>query len=363
MKALSLLIKPSSSSCNLRCKYCFYADVSDNRETKNYGMMDLGTLEELVKKAFDYADTHIQFAFQGGEPMLSGLAFFRQFIALQSKYNRKNISVSNAIQTNGTLIDAEWAKFFKENGFLVGVSLDGVKQVHDENRVDAKGSGTFDQVIENIGILEQYGAQYNILTVINRQNCRFIGKIYDFFKRQGYGFLQFIPCIDDFGESGPYALSARQLQIFLNTLFDLWFGDFLQGRYVSIRDFDNYVNILKGRMPENCSKAGVCGRYYTVEADGTLFPCDFYCIDKWKIANIKDTDFAALEENEVTKRFIGDSRLLSDGCLKCKYHFICRGGCKRDREPDYTKNKYCEAYYNFFDYAIDRMLYIAKNTN
>ena len=357
-RQLSLLIKPASSACNLKCAYCFYAEVSQSREKKDYGRMDLVTLEELVKKACEYADDFISFSFQGGEPLLAGLDFFTRFAELEQKYKKSGLEVSNSIQTNGTLIDEGWAEYFKKNNFLVGVSLDGIEKVHDMDRVDAAGKGTFNRVIEKIEVLKEHGVPFNILSVVTGQNYRFIERTYTFFKSQGFDFLQFISCIDD---SCKHSLRPRQLQFFLNTLFDLWFSDFTKGNYISIRAFDNYINMLKGRMPESCAYRGTCGVYYVVEANGTLFPCDFYCTDSWRITNIKETDFFELQNNTVSKKFIEQSQLLSSRCKSCKFHFICRGGCKRDREPGLSNNRYCEAYYNFFEYTLDRMKYIAAN--
>jgi len=145
-KNLYLLIKPASGVCNLRCNYCFYRDVMTNRACENYGMMEEAVIEEIVKKAFDYADGAITFAFQGGEPMLRGLDFYKSFINLVSKYSIKDVKTSFTIQTNGVLINEEWAKFYSDYNFLVGLSMDGYKEVHDLNRIDQEGKGTFENI-------------------------------------------------------------------------------------------------------------------------------------------------------------------------------------------------------------------------
>ena len=153
MPAISLLIKPASSSCNMRCAYCFYADVANRREISNYGIMSEDMLETIIQKVFAYADSMASFGFQGGEPTLAGLDFFKKAVALQKKYNTKHIRVHNAIQTNGLNIDDEWAAFFHENHFLVGLSLDGTKPIHDKYRRDGAGNGTFGNILPRLSAM------------------------------------------------------------------------------------------------------------------------------------------------------------------------------------------------------------------
>src|SRR3712207_4965939 len=196
MKSLSMLIKPASSNCNLRCTYCFYYDICNNREIKSFGMMKLNLLETIVKRAFNEAEQNCTFAFQGGEPTLVGIDFYREFINFVKKYNTRNINVFYSIQTNGTTINEDWAKFFKENNFLVGISLDGTKEIHDKYRLDTNKKGSFNKIMSNIQILNKYKVEYNILTVVNKNTSRHIDKIYKFFKKQDFRFLQFIPCLD-----------------------------------------------------------------------------------------------------------------------------------------------------------------------
>ena len=151
----------------MRCKYCFYADITDNREVKSYGIMSEETLENLIKKAFEYASGSATFAFQGGEPTLAGLNFYRKLLEFEKKYNLKSIPVQNAIQTNGYVIDDEWAKFLAENKFLVGLSMDGTKDIHDSLRLDATGKGTFSRVQKTARLFNKYGVEFNILCVVN----------------------------------------------------------------------------------------------------------------------------------------------------------------------------------------------------
>ncbi|MBQ9188601.1 MAG: radical SAM protein, partial [Clostridia bacterium] len=167
MPPLNMLIKPVSGSCNLRCAYCFYYDEMENREHGSYGRMTPETQELLVRRAFEYAEGSVTFSFQGGEPTLMGLQFYSRLLELQLRYNTRHIVVQNTIQTNGTLINGEWAAFLAENNFLVGLSLDGPREVQNKMRTDVKGKGTFDRVIQTVALFEQYGVEYNILMVVN----------------------------------------------------------------------------------------------------------------------------------------------------------------------------------------------------
>lgn len=365
MPPINLLIKPSSSLCNMRCKYCFYADVTKNREVDNYGMMSGETLETMVKMALCYADDHCGFVFQGGEPTLVGLDFYRRLIRLQENYNIKNVKISNSIQTNGYLIDDEWAKFFAENDFLVGLSLDGPKDIHDAFRLDAAGKGTHNRLMRSINILKKHNVEFNILCVVNNYVARHGRRVYQFFKKSGFNYIQFIPCIDPFddSENHDYSLNSKLYGNFLKAIFDLYYHDMLSGNYTSIRIFDTYIEMLMGFPPKTCGMSGVCTCYFTVEGDGTVFPCDFYVIDRYKMGNIHLQGFEQMATSEAAKRFVKESYHVDDRCRACKWFFICRGGCRRDREPfingKASINKYCQSYKSFFEYAFPKLQELA----
>ena len=359
MQSLSLLIKPASSSCNLKCKYCFYADVTDCRAVKNTGMMSRDCTETMVKKAFATKARHVLFAFQGGEPTLAGLDYFTHFIDTVKENNFYGARCSFSLQTNGTLIDDKWSDFFVRNNFLVGLSLDGNREHHDFFRKDAKGDGTYWKVIAAARLLQRHNVDFNILTVVTDYTARHITKIYNYFKKEGFRYLQFIPCIEDFGvtDTDVPKLSIESYASFLITIFNLWLADFKQNNYISIRHIDNYIQMLAGNGAENCAMFGECGLYYVVEGDGSLYPCDFYCTDEYFLKTIfNDKAFVITPKHQ---EFLNDSKKLNKDCLNCRHYFICRGGCKRDREPDYTNNKYCKAYEAFFDHALQEMKLIA----
>lgn len=367
MPPINLMIKPSSGLCNLRCKYCFYADVAENRSTANYGMMSGETIELLIKQALRYAEYNCNFAFQGGEPTLAGLDFFKRVVRLQKNYNVNNVNITNSIQTNGYALNDEWAEFFVKNNFLVGVSLDGPKNIHDEFRLDPNSEGTFDKVISNIAILKKHKVEFNVLSVVNEAVAKNGKKVYNFFKQRGFKYVQFIQCLDPFDCEAAldYSLTPESYSSFLKTTFDMYYKDFMSGNYISIRNFDNYVSMLMGRQPESCGMSGVCACYFLVESNGSVYPCDFYVLDRYLMGNVKLQSFDQMIRSEAAKRFIDESRYIKSECKSCKWLHICRGGCKRHREPfdDNGRpglNRFCKAYKEFFDYSYDRLIKLAR---
>ena len=316
MPPIHLLIKPASSACNLACKYCFYADVSDNRSVKTYGKMSTETLEVLVQKAMERAEGSCTFAFQGGEPTLVGLEFYKELVRLEKKYAKPGLTVQNAIQTNGTLITEEWAKFFATNKFLVGLSVDGTKEVNDELRCFRNGEGTFERLMETVACFDKYKVEYNILTVITKQVAENIKEIYDFYMAHNLRYLQFIPCLDDIHEekgSKFYSLTPRLYETFLKDLFDKWYETLRKGEFIYIRYFENLIQMMLGYYPEACGMMGSCTHQYVVEADGGVYPCDFYVMDEYKIGNFLTDDFKALEERRTALNFIPESQAKDSG--------------------------------------------------
>jgi uncharacterized protein len=362
-----MLIKPASSSCNLKCKYCFYFDVAENREIQNYGIMSLDTLETLVMKAFEYGEHFVGFAFQGGEPTLAGLEFYKKLIELQQKYNTKKLRVTNSIQTNGTLINEDWAKFLAENNFLVGLSLDGPKEIHDLNRIDARGFGSYKNLEKTIEFFNKYKVEYNILCVVTKSVSRHIEKIYNYYFKKGFKYLQFIPCLDELGMepgSNPYSLQSESYEEFLKKLFDLWYRDVKLGKGVSIRMFDNILQMLLGYPPESCDMAGRCTANTIVEADGSVYPCDFYVLSQWKLGNLKDNTLEEMLNGDKAKEFVGVSIGMAEECRSCEYVRLCRGGCRRHYEPiledKLGSNYFCKAYKGFYGYTLPRFYEIAR---
>ncbi len=367
MPPVSVLIKPASGKCNLRCEYCFYKDIADNRDVTDFGFMALGTLETIVQKVLVFADGQATFSFQGGEPTLRGLDFYRALVGLQEKYNTKNVAVENCLQTNGILLDEEWAKFLHDHRFLVGLSLDGPREIHDQFRKDTGGNGTYQTVMQKVRLLEKFDVDFNILFVVTNILAKKPGKVYTFFQKNHFNYLQFMPCIDPCAEkrgSCGFSLQPAEYAQFLKKFFDRWSEEILSGKDVSTRYFDDLVRLVMGMPPATCNMRGTCSCQFVFEADGSCYPCDFYVTEKWKLGNIENMGIMDLYETGTNGRFIEMSRAVAADCLRCKWRNLCRGGCRRDREDTLTgelvKNYYCRAYSSFFDYAHPKLQEIAR---
>ena len=363
MPALSLLIKPASGNCNMRCRYCFYADELDNREIRSYGKMSVDTMHTIVDKAMEYGDYECTIAFQGGEPTLAGLDFYRDLVAYVTAHeNPKKLKIHYALQTNGYLINEEWAAFLGENHFLVGVSLDGLKEIHDRYRLDAAGKGTYQRVISAIRLLEKHQVEYNILTVVTAATARNGQKIYNYFKKNHFGYQQYIECLDPIGEEPgqhEYSLTPEKYGEFLKSMFDAWYLDMRSGTYVYNRYFENLMMIMAGQQPESCNMRGVCGKQWVFEADGSVYPCDFYALDQWRLGNIQENSFEEMDEKRDKLGFIQWSMRQQEDCQKCRWFGLCRNGCRRNREPvtaeNTNRNYFCKSYQMFFEYAYPRL--------
>lgn len=363
MPTISVLIKPVSGNCNLSCQYCFYHDETSKRTQRSYGMMSEETIESVIKAALEYASGRCTFCFQGGEPMLAGLAFFNNVVELEKRFNIHNITIDNAIQTNGTLITDDWAQFFVKNHFLIGVSLDGYDSLHNLYRRDTNGLETHKEIMKNIKLLQKHDAEFNILTVVTAQTAKNIAKVYRFFRHSGFNYQQYIPCLDPIGEKRgghKYSLSPELYLRFLRTLFDLWITDIANGEFVYIRYFDNLMAMLLRQPPENCGNRGVCSPQFAIEADGSVFPCDFYMLDEYRLGNVKENNFMEIEEARRKSGFIHYSSYLCDECMKCELLRYCRGGCRRERingtENNSGINYYCSAYKEFLPYALAKLV-------
>lgn len=347
MPALSIMIKPASSLCNMRCKYCFYHSLSEERELFSYGLMSDETAKNIITQALESADGEsVYFVFQGGEPTLRGIDFFRNFINTVKALNSKHSVVNYALQTNGTLIDDEWAKLFKDNNFLIGLSLDGDRKAN-RFRLDNNRESTFPLVMKAVDILRRYAVDFNILTVVTAYTAYHIEEIYKWLRGKDFRYLQFIPCLrpfDDDSKSDMY-MTVEQYGDYLIKLFTLYAKDYMSGRYISIREMDNLVRLYLGGRPEQCGVSGHCSRQYVIEGDGSVFPCDFYCTDDWKLGNINEQSFESMENCERATRFLTESYTVKSQCKDCMFFRVCRGGgCKRMR----ADKDYCEAYRKFF---------------
>ena len=353
MPPISVLVKPASSACNMRCKYCFYEDEAENRAVGFAGMMSDETAEKLIESAACFASGTCSFMFQGGEPTLAGLDFYRNFIETEKKYERDGLRFLHSIQTNGCALDEEWVRFFKENDFFVGISLDGNSDLHDLNRLSMQGVGTHSMVMKAVRLLEKHKVDYNILSVVTAKAARCAEKTFNFFKKQGFDSLQFIPCLDPIDGICGFAPDEDEYFQFLSRTFSLWLGEFKAGRYINIRQFDNWFSILLGGAPEACNMCGRCNVQFVAEGDGSVYPCDFYALDEYKLGTVGENSFDEMLASQTARDFIGASLYVPDECKACRWYPLCRNGCRREREilldGNFGKTRWCGAYKRFFE--------------
>ena len=356
MPPISVLLKPSSSLCNMNCDYCFYCDEAEKREIASYGFMEEDTLKNVIRRTLPQAEGSAAYAYQGGEPTLRGLDFFRKAVEYQKQYNKNQVFVSNALQTNGYALDEEWCRFLGENHFLVGLSVDGTEEIHNSHRHDKAGNGTYARVRQAARFMDRYQVDYNILTVVTSDVAEHIEEIYEEYRRNGWGYQQYIPCLDPMGEghgNSPYGLTPEQYGSFLIRLFSLWYRDLRNGCQPFIRSFENYVALAAGYQAEVCEQRGLCGIQYVVEADGSVYPCDFYMLDEYRLGNFNQDFLETIDKKRDEIGFISRSRNISEDCMSCPYYKLCRGGCQRNRDLESESGRYrnylCPGYRIFFE--------------
>ncbi len=369
MPPISVMIKPASGSCNMQCTYCFYCDEQEKRSRRSYGMMSEATLKNSIRKTVLHAEGSCFFAFQGGEPSLAGLDFFKKAVEYAEHYNRRGIAIHFAFQTNGTNLTEEWCEFFREHHFLVGVSVDGTREIHDKYRKFRTGEPTYEKIMDACRMLEKYQVEYNILTVVNREIAENPRTVYQEYQRKNWMYQQYIACLDPlFTEKGgeSYSLTPDAYGRFLTELFDCWYKDYKEGKHPYNRQFENYIGLLRGYLPESCEQRGSCGIQYVIEADGSVFPCDFYMLDDYCLGNINENSFGQMDEKRREIGFAETSLQIAEECRECPYFKICRNGCQRCRvqQPDgLWKNYFCEAYKFFFENCLERMQEIADTVS
>jgi len=363
----SVLVKPSGPDCNMRCRYCFYVEKGDLFTETPTHRMNEEVLEAMVKQVLTAGPPHVNFGWQGGEPSLMGLDFYKKAVEFQRRYGRGR-TVGNGFQTNGLLIDEDWAAFFRDHSFLVGLSLDGPRHVHDHYRVTAGGAGTFDKVSATARLLVDKGVQANALVVLSDYSVRHVEEIYAFHKDLGLRFMQFIPCVEtlpgDPGKPAPFTVDPREFGDAMRTLFDLWMEDFRDGRpTTSIRFFDSLFHIYVDRTPPECTLLEKCGIYVVVEHNGDVYSCDFFVDPEWRLGNVLKDDLEELLNSERQNRFGRIKSTLPEECRACPWLGQCRGGCPKDRlgEPGVPHVNYlCEGYKAFFEHADGRLRGLAE---
>jgi uncharacterized protein len=363
----SILIKPAGPDCNMHCTYCFYRKKADLFPDKPMHRMTDEILQETVIQAMEQGGGSISFGWQGGEPTLMGLDFFRNAVSYQQRYGCGQ-TVGNGLQTNGILIDRKWAEFLREYNFLVGLSLDGPEHIHDRYRFDCGGKGTWAQVADRAGLLLDAGVAVNALVVVNDHAVHFPDEIYNYHKKIGITHLQFIPCLEPdprlVDAQASFSTPVEEYGRFLARVFDLWLADFRGGKpTTSIRFFDSVFYAYVGLTPPDCTLLFECGVYVVVEHNGDVYSCDFFVEPRWRLGNVLEGSLAGMLNSEQQALFGRLKSSLAADCLQCRWLPYCRGGCPKDRRFNTSDRKldhFCASYKIFFAHAHERLQSLAE---
>lgn len=363
MQPFTLLIKPTGSDCNLDCKYCFYKDRAPEVGAGRQRMSDK-VLERLVKDYLELRFPVSCFSWQGGEPTLMGLDFYKKVVELQKKYGGGGQEVGNALQTNAILLDDEWCRFLHDSRFLIGISIDGPRELHDYYRLDHAGSDTFDKVMRAIQTCKKYKVEFNSLTLLNDKNVGHPDELFDFFIENGIRYLQFIPCVETDPAAGwitDFSITPQQYGQFLCRLFDRWYEHGPQK--LSIRNFDSILSYCAAGRHTICTFDKQCSQYIVVEYTGDCFPCDFFVKPKSRLGSILKTPLKELAAGNKKRAFARAKQNLSNKCLVCRHLDVCRGGCMKDRaalnDRESSESYFCRSYKRFFDYAMPKFKQLA----
>lgn len=354
---VGIMFKTTGEACNLACDYCYYSHVSGNPS-------GMATISEKALDAFfeDYmghvAGGQATFVWQGGEPTLAGLPYFERIIAMEARRARPHTLIGNAVQTNGILLNEAWSEFFRQYRFLVGVSLDGPAELHDARRVDAQHRGSFRRVMRGIDHLRKAGVQFNILTVLHQGNVHQAKALMDFYHSEGFDWVQFIPGMrfsaQGLVDPGVYEITPAEYASFLCEAFD----ELSNHPGMSVRMFDNFVNLMSGKGGDMCILQENCPPFLVVEQDGSVYPCDFLIGPHWRMGNIETDSVFDLIQGDIYRAFQQLKPRVALECTSCEWFSACHGGCPRTRgttlgaqEVDY----FCEAYKTFYAHAARRL--------
>lgn len=319
--------------------------------------MDEKTFTLLVQKAQEFSPTAVSYMWQGGEPMLMGLDFFLSAVAIQERHRKPDQVISNGIQTNGVMINEEWARFFAQHRFLTGISIDGPMHLHDIHRFTRTRKSVFEKVLNACNILKKYNVDFNILTVVNNDNVQYPEELYTSFLEHDFYYLQFIPCLEIVdNEITPFSVKPEAYGNFLCKLFDIWFNKGYPEVY--IRLFDNLLQYRIGLIPECCEHQNSCGNYLLIEYNGDVYPCDFFVTKEWRLGNIYEDSIEEIIEKPRYKEFAILRQHAREECEQCKWLGFCQRGCTKFRylpQMNYDAINYlCEAYKIFLEYTANR---------
>lgn len=354
----SVLIKPTGPDCNLDCAYCFYLKKSKLFKQTSVHRMSLEIQDELIRQVMQQSCKNVSLTWQGGEPTLMGLDFYKRAIELEKKYGH-NQMVGNGLQTNGVLLDKKWTSFLSKYKWLVGISLDGPAHMHDRYRLDRRQKGTHKQVEENAILLQKEGVAANAMCALTSYSIQFPDELYEYFKDLGYTFMQFIP-IAETDKNSPtraadFSVSAVDYGNFLIRIFDLWRADFVNGvPTTSVRHFESVFYSYVGMEAPECTMQKECGSYVVVEHNGNVYSCDFFVEPKWKLGNINDDRIINMLNSKTQQKFGTAKAEWPRECRTCIWLRNCSGGCTKDRikDPENLRNpRFCTSNKMFFKHA------------
>lgn len=365
LQQLGLLIKPASADCNLRCEYCFYLPKLALYPKTTRHVMPRGVMHQLIGDYMQMAGETPSFGWQGGEPTTLGLDFFRRVVAVQAMKARAGQAIANGFQTNGILLDDDWARFFRRYRFLVGLSLDGPPHIHDHYRRDAGGKPTFERVLRAADILRRNEVEFNILCMVTAFSGDRAGEVWDFFVERDLRFLQFIPCIEvhpETGEVQPYSCTPEQYGRFLCEAFDRWSAEVPPQTYV--RTFDDLLMMHMGGEAPTCVFRPTCAEYLLIEHNGDVYPCDFFVEREWLLGNIMETPLREIALSDRFREFRYAKQAYGEGCAECEWLAQCHGGCARHRlavgPAAWRRNYFCDSYRMLFAHADGRLQEMAR---
>ncbi len=347
------MFKTVGESCNLACDYCYYSHVAGN--PTGISAIPATVLDPFFEDYMSHvAGGQATFVWQGGEPTLAGLPYFERIVTMEARHARPHTLIGNAIQTNAILVNDAWAEFFRQYQFLVGVSLDGPQAIHDARRTDARQQGSFRRVLRGIDHLRKRGVEFNILTVLHKGNVGKARELMAFYREEGFKWVQFIPCMSFSAQGtnsdGVYEITPEEYGRFLCDAFDAWVGE----PALSIRFFDNFLNVANGGQGELCILQESCPPFLVVERDGSVYPCDFLISPEWRMGNIASDSVFDLLRGDTYRSFQTLKPNVVPECKTCEWFAACHGGCPRSRgatlgtpQVDY----FCASYKEFYRHA------------
>jgi len=352
-----LLIKPAGSRCNLRCKYCFYYGTDRFFEPPSEARrksMSYQTMDRMVRELLSYRMPQSILCWQGGEPTLCGLDFYRTAIGVEKRHGDDGQVVGNALQTNGILLDDEWCKFLAEYHFLVGLSLDGPREIHETYR-----GKSFNKVMRAAWTMRDRGVEFNILCVVSQANVRHGAEVYEWLVDQGFDEIQFIPAreVGPDGKTLPFSVEGEEFGDFLVAAFERWVRRDVG--VINERIFNSLLSHCACGEPNLCTFRARCGDYIAIERGGEVFPCDFYVQPEHKLGTLGERPMHEFYTEVRPKGFGKLKAQVDPECRECEWFAMCNGGCPRDRLPG-GRNAHCRGYKKFFSVAAPRLEGLAK---